>query len=219
MSSINQQESTTQELPERLSCLQAELEQARARLTKVQERYELASQAGRTGAWDADLRTGTLYIDPLLRQSRNIPHGQTPTLTAFLTAVHPADLLVVSQAVSAFLRGTTSDYQIEHRNLLDDGSVRWVAVHAIALRDKDGFPYRLVGTETDITDKRNAELALQIAKSELEQRVEQRTADLEQINNALKKEIGRHEQARDNLRQSEDSLRRLYLITIDRTTR
>ncbi|MCA9966126.1 MAG: response regulator [Anaerolineales bacterium] len=218
MSSINQQESTTQELPERLSCLQAELEQARARLTKVQERYELASQAGRTGAWDADLRTGTLYIDPLLRQSRNIPHGQTPTLTAFLTAVHPADLLVVSQAVSAFLRGTTSDYQIEHRNLLDDGSVRWVAVHAIALRDKDGFPYRLVGTETDITDKRNAELALQIAKSELEQRVEQRTADLEQINNALKKEIGRHEQARDNLRQSEDSLRRLYLITIDRTT-
>ncbi len=147
-----------------------------------------------------------------------MPHGQTPTLTAFLTAVHPDDLPLVSQAVSAFLRGKTTDYQVEHRNLLEDGSIRWVTVHAIALRDNDGFPYRLVGTETDITDKRNAELALQAAKSELEERVEQRTSDLEQINSALKKEIGRHEQARENLRQSEDSLRRLYIITIDRTT-
>lgn len=116
-----------------------------------------------------------------------MPHGQTPTLTAFLTAVHPDDLPLVSQAVSAFLRGKTTDYQVEHRNLLEDGSIRWVTVHAIALRDNDGFPYRLVGTETDITDKRNAELALQAAKSELEERVEQRTSDLEQINSALKK--------------------------------
>lgn len=218
MSSIDRQEPTTQELQERLSAFQLELEQSRARLTKVQERYELASQAGRTGTWDADLRAGELYIDPILRLSRNIPHGQTPTLAAFLTAVHPDDLPLVSKAVSAFLRGKTSDYQVEHRNLLADGSIRWVAVHAIALRDNDGFPYRLVGTETDITDKRNAELALQTAKSELEQRVEQRTADLEQINNALKKEIGRHEQARDHLRQSEENLRRLHTITVDRTT-
>lgn len=212
---MNEQEVATQD---RLSYLQAELEQTQLRLRMVQERYALASQAGRTGVWDADLRTGELYIDPSLRLSRNMPPGQTPTLAGFLTAVYPQDLPTVTQAVSAFLRGKTNDYQIQHRNILADGSLRWVSVHAIALRDSDGIPYRIVGTETDITDKRNAEIALQTAKSELEERVEQRTLDLEQTNDALTKAISRHGQVREHLRQSEESLRRLHTITIDRTT-
>lgn len=215
MATMNEQEVATQD---RLSYLQAELEQTQLRLRMVQERYALASQAGRTGVWDADLRTGELYIDPSLRLSRNMPPGQTPTLAGFLTAVYPQDLPTVTQAVSAFLRGKTNDYQIQHRNILADGSLRWVSVHAIALRDSDGIPYRIVGTETDITDKRNAEIALQTAKSELEERVEQRTLDLEQTNDALTKAISRHGQVREHLRQSEESLRRLHTITIDRTT-
>lgn len=215
--SSTQATETIEHMQQHISQLQDQLAEAKSRLQMVQERYALASQAGSTGVWDADLRTGMLYIDPILRLSRGIPHGQTPTLAAFLTAVHPEDLPAVTKAVSAFLRGKTTDYQVEHRNLHTDGTVHWVSVHAIALRDQESIPYRLVGTETNITEKRDAELALQIAKAELEERVERRTADLEQINNALKKEISRHEQVRENLRQSENSLRQLYTITTDRT--
>src|SRR4029434_11126561 len=51
-------------------------------------------------------------------------------------------------------------FGIEHRMLHKDGSVRWVITRGNAVRDIDGNAVRLVGTHTDITDRKQATAAL-----------------------------------------------------------
>ena len=59
----------------------------------------------------------------------------------------------------------------------------------IAIRDAQGNPVRVVGTDTDITQRRGVEQALHKAHEELESRVEQPTAALLKSNELLKQEV------------------------------
>ncbi|MFM2050300.1 MAG: hypothetical protein RL682_791, partial [Pseudomonadota bacterium] len=53
---------------------------------------------------------------------------------------------------------TTPSYVNEHRILCKDGSWKWVLARGMVIsRDADGKPLRMIGTHTDITDRKNAE--------------------------------------------------------------
>ena len=62
-----------------------------------------------------------------------------------------------------------------------------------ALIDEEGRVEYVIGTGIDITEKREAEKALRVAASELEHRVEKRTAEVEEINRRLTQEIENRE--------------------------
>jgi signal transduction histidine kinase len=103
-----------------------------------------------------------------------------------------------------------TDYSIEYRNIWPDGSQHWVDVRARAVRRPDGSIKSLVGVSSDITARKVAEIeretllaqlaaertALAELTATLEQRVEQRTAD-------LMKEVAARERAQEQLRQAQ----------------
>ena len=105
---------------------------------------------------------------------------------------------------------TGSDYSIEYRNIWPDGSQHWVDVRARAVRRPDGSIKSLVGVCSDITARKTAEIeretllaqlaaertALAELTATLEQRVEQRTAD-------LMKAVAAREKAQEQLRQAQ----------------
>jgi signal transduction histidine kinase len=105
---------------------------------------------------------------------------------------------------------TGNDYSIEYRNIWPDGSQHWVDVRARAVRRPDGSIKSLVGVSSDITARKVAEIeretlleqlaaertALAELTATLEQRVEQRTAD-------LMKEVAAREKAQEQLRQAQ----------------
>ena len=105
---------------------------------------------------------------------------------------------------------TGEDYSIEYRNIWPDGSQHWVDVRARAVRRPDGSIKSLVGVSSDITARKTAEIerenllaqlaaertALAELTATLEQRVEQRTAD-------LMKEVAAREKAQEQLRQAQ----------------
>ncbi|HEY53365.1 MAG TPA: PAS domain-containing protein, partial [Caldilineae bacterium] len=75
--------------------------------------------------------------------------------------VHPDDKEAVMEAAQAHIDGKTPEYFFEHRVLHKDGSVRWMLVRGKAIRDEQGTAVRLVGTDTDITSRKEAEVKLE----------------------------------------------------------
>ena len=141
----------------RLEDLQ-QLERRNQELAQSQQRHELATQAGRVGAWDWNLDTGEIYVDPNLKAMLGYQDDEIRNhLDDWGSHVHPEDTPRVMEAAEAHLRGETPTYEIAHRVLHRDGSLRWFLARGTAFRDADGRAYRVVGTDTDVTEQRRLE--------------------------------------------------------------
>ena len=71
------------------------------------------------------------------------------------------------EAAQACLDGKTAEYIFEHRMLHKDGSIRWILVRGKAIRDESDQAIRLIGTDTDITDRKRTEEALRESEEKL----------------------------------------------------
>jgi PAS domain S-box-containing protein len=88
-----------------------------------------------------------------------------------------------------------------------DGRIRDVIINKGTFTNADSAVAGLVGVTVDITERKQAEVALQKAHDELEQRVEHRTAELAKSNKELKVEIAERLRAEEALRQSSEDLK------------
>ena len=95
-----------------------------------------------------------------------------------------------------------------YRVIARDGHVVWFHCQVKIVLSADGRPWFIHGTAIDITDLKRAESKLQQAHDELELRVRQRTAALEQSNAELKLEIAERKRAESQLAQKAAELAR-----------
>ena len=187
-----------------------ERKQAEKNLRIGQERYELATRAASVGVWDVNLQTNEFYLDPNVKAILGYRDDEIPNdLDIWAGFVHPDDKQPVMDAFQAHIEGKTPEYIFEHRMRHKDGSNRWILVRGTAIRDTKGNPIRVIGTDTDITQRKQAEEALRKAREKLEQRVADRTAELGRINEQLKKEIIERQRTEKDLRDNEERYRAL----------
>ncbi|MDX2231532.1 MAG: PAS domain S-box protein [Leptolyngbyaceae cyanobacterium bins.349] len=131
-------------------------------LQQAEERYSLATRAAKVGVWEWNIKTNEFYLDPNIKTLLGYTDAEIPNdLEAWTAYVHPSDREAVMAAVQAHLDGKTTEYVFEHRMLHRDGSIVWILVRGQLLRDADGNPERLVGTDADITDLKHTEISLQ----------------------------------------------------------
>jgi len=127
-------------------------------LVESQQRYSLASAAGAVGIWDWNFETDELFIDSRLKSLLGFDDAEISTRPQdWGSRVHPHDLADAGAAVQACIDGHTDTYQVEHRMLHKNGSVRWMLSRGSAIRGADGGLRRLVGTKVDITERKQAE--------------------------------------------------------------
>ncbi|AEE46057.1 substrate-binding domain-containing protein [Cellulomonas fimi] len=145
------------------------LEQAAARERSLadtvrasEERYALASMAAHDGTWDWDVSAGTVYYSPRWKQTLGYDDeviGDSPA--EWLERVHPADRDDLSAAIASQLAGAGTPLELEHRVRTSSGDYRWMLCRAVTVLDDAGCPARLVGALVDVTERKEAELALQ----------------------------------------------------------
>ncbi len=153
--------------------LRQEIEQRRLAeeaLRESKRSYALATSAGRVGVWDWNMDTNDIYVDPGLKSFLGYEdHEIRNHLDHWGRLVHPEDAANMNEKVRDHLEGKAPQFEFEHRMFHKDGSIRWILARGTALRHPDGRPHRIVGTDTDITDRKQAEQALQESEERFRQ--------------------------------------------------
>ncbi|MEL6453880.1 MAG: PAS domain-containing protein [Cyanobacteria bacterium J06623_5] len=130
-------------------------------LTVSQERYELAVQGSNDGVWDWDLRTHSVYYS---NQWLSIVGCQKTPLSshprAWFSRIHPDDRKLFKKQLKEHLTGQRKQFKCEYRLLHEDKTYRWVLTRGASLWDEQGRPYRLAGSQTDITARKSLENSL-----------------------------------------------------------
>ena len=134
--------------------------ESEAALKASETRLRLALNAAKMGVWDWDVDSGKVTWSEEVESIFGLEAGGFGgTYEAYLNCIHPEDCYRVTQQMSR-LAEVGGDFKIEHRILLPDGSVRWVVNRGAVLRDVMGAGVRMTGTVMDISDRKQAELAL-----------------------------------------------------------
>jgi two-component system, NtrC family, sensor kinase len=111
----------------------------------------------------------------------------------WLEIIHPEDLEHFwQQTRQLFAKGSS---EVEYRIIRPDGEIRYLRDRTRLIFDSHGNPIRLDGIANDITKRKELIAALEQANAELEHRVQERTATLEQVVAQLRSEIADRQQA------------------------
>ncbi len=126
-------------------------------LLESNERLAEAQSIARMGNWEWDITNNELYwSDEVYRIFGMVKGAFATSYEAFLERVHPDDLEFVKKSVEDALSGKKL-YEIDHRILLMDNTVRIIHEKATFLFDDAGKVIRMVGTVQDITEWRRRE--------------------------------------------------------------
>ena len=136
---------------------------AEQKLKEAQSLLEKAQEVGNIGHWVSDpgIEKGSISWSRQTYRIFGSSESQFDgTTQGFFKLVHPEDLESVKQAAKdAF--ANVRPYNLDHRILLPDKTVRWVHQQAEVTFDESGAPQLMVGVVQDITEQKEAELALQ----------------------------------------------------------
>ena len=137
---------------------------AEEKLEESEEKFRVASESLTDIIYDWDIKEKIDWygdIDGLMGYSP----GEFPrTLEAWAVSVHPEDKDRVWAALESHLKGM-APYIIEYRIARRDGELRWWSVRGIALRNDRGESYKMIGSITDITERKQAAEALSNERS------------------------------------------------------
>ncbi|UCG18546.1 MAG: response regulator [Thiotrichales bacterium] len=122
------------------------------------------------GIWDWDITTGKVIHNRQWFRILGYMDDRTEgSLANFKQHIHPDDLAQVTHVLEQHLAGQSEYYYSEHRMLDANGEVIWVADRGrVFERDEQGRPVRMLGSCTNISDRKLSELTLLRAKKAAE---------------------------------------------------
>ncbi|WP_052672555.1 EAL domain-containing protein [Aliterella atlantica] len=124
-------------------------------LRESEQRYILAANGANDGLWDWDLKNNRLYFSPRWKSMLGYEqHEIGNSIQEWFNCIHPEDVEGFKSALSKHLQGLTTHFEFEYRIQHKCNSDRWMLSRGLAVQDENGNPYRIAGSQTDITERK-----------------------------------------------------------------
>ncbi len=136
-----------------------ERRRAQTALRESEERWKFALECAGDGVWDWDMAAGEATYSKRWKEMLGYSDEDVgTTIIEWSRLVHPDDLERVMSTLHQHLDGETNQYVCEMRMICNDGTHKWVLSRGMVIaRDAAGSATRILGTHTDITDRKEAE--------------------------------------------------------------
>ena len=142
-----------------------ERRRAAQRLEESEIRFHLAARATRDIVYDWNIKSDTLFWGDTLTSAFGYdPHGIEPSNDWWIARIHPDDASNVTAGLARALEGTADSWSAEYRFRCADGTYAVVLDRAYVLRDDAGRAIRLVGSMSDLTERKALEEQLRQAQ-------------------------------------------------------
>ena len=128
-------------------------------LRDSEQRWKLALDSSGDGVWDWDLGSDVETYSQRFKEMYGYAEDEIDGRHDALDArTHPDDREQMLRDRQAHFDGRTPRYANEHRVRCKDGSWKWVLARGLVIsRNAQGRPLRMIGTHTDISDRKQAE--------------------------------------------------------------
>lgn len=139
--------------------LETERKQIQEILQENAERLQLALAAANQGLYDLNVHTGEAIVNNEYATILGYePKKFRETNASWLERLHPDDLERVTNHYLAYIAGEIPEYKVEFRQRTKTGDWKWIlSLGKIVEWDAEGNPLRMLGTHTDISDRKQAE--------------------------------------------------------------
>nr|MDZ8164100.1 GAF domain-containing protein [Nostoc sp. CmiSLP01]MDZ8284361.1 GAF domain-containing protein [Nostoc sp. ChiSLP01] len=127
-------------------------------LQESEERWQLALQGNNDGIWDWNLKTNEVFFSTRWKQMLGYKdHEVSNCWDDWTKRIHPDERDLVLETFQDHFAKKTPFYVCEYRVQCQDGSYKWILDRGQALWDALGDVVRMVGSYTDITDRKRTE--------------------------------------------------------------
>lgn len=132
-------------------------------LRESEERFRLAMEATSDGIWDWDFVGNTGYFSPGYYRLLGYDPDEFPmSFEMWCNLIHPEDRDHTQKINNDFREARIPKFESEFRMQAKSGEWRWILSRGKAVcRDSDGHALRVIGTHADITERKQAEVAVQ----------------------------------------------------------
>jgi len=187
-------------------------------LRESESRLRMIQRAAQIASFEWNFTTGQVFRTPEYFELHGLPvdasaHGQYDDV--WLERLHPEDR---DRVAANFRRDIATVGQFEHEYRIvraDNGETRWILNRGVVESDLDAKPARLLSAQTDITRHKETERALREANEQLEQRVFERTWELQDAHGRAYEEERQRTQAEASSRQVAEQFRLLVQGVVD----
>ncbi len=126
---------------------------------RLETSLEETERIAHVGRWEVDVAANKVTWSRELYRLFGLSPDEKPTAEALFDRTHPDDVATVRQVFESVISGG-KPFVVDHRVLLEDGTLRWVRARGRMELTAGGQPERLVGTVQDVTEQKLADDAL-----------------------------------------------------------